>query len=116
MLEKLLLDDFFGRNYIDVDVIEEDDNYVIMAELPGMKEDDFEVLLDNGVLTIRGEKKPPNKDAKYRVAEIRYGKFERKFKVYAEDVDATYKNGLLTITIPKANTRNPKAIPIKFED
>ncbi len=90
-----------------VDVVEHDKFYEITAELPGLDEKDVEVTQSEGMLTIKGEKKEEKEETKenFYVAERRYGSFERSFRVPesvdAEKVDATFKKGVLTLTLPK---------------
>ena len=102
----------FGRteaavNVPAVDIEEKDSTYEITAELPGMEEKDVEVTLSNGGLLIKGEKKAEKEEKKknYYLSERSYGSFERYFGL-PEDVDADkiaagFKNGVLTVTLPK---------------
>ncbi|MBR0773436.1 Hsp20/alpha crystallin family protein [Bradyrhizobium diazoefficiens] len=90
-----------------VDVAESDKAYEITAELPGLDEKNIDVKLANGGLTIRGEKKEQTEETKkdYYVSERRYGSFERYFPlpddVNAEKIEATFKNGVLKVVLPK---------------
>jgi len=90
-----------------VDVVEGDKDITIAAELPGMDEKDIEVSLSQGVLTISGEKKEEKEDKgkNYYRMERSYGSFRRSValpcEVNADKVAATYKQGVLTITLPK---------------
>jgi HSP20 family protein len=91
-----------------VDVAEKDKEYEVTAELPGIDEKNVEVKVFNGVLTIKGEKKEEKEERKkdYRFSERRFGSFQRSFRV-PEDVDtdkiaATFKNGVLTVSLPKS--------------
>ncbi len=91
-----------------VDITESDKAYEITAEMPGMDEKNIEVKLANADLTIRGEKQEEkeDKDEGYRLQERRFGSFERHFRV-PDDVDAnrieaTFGNGVLTVTLPKS--------------
>jgi len=96
-----------------VDIAEKDTAYEVTAELPGMDESNIEVELSNGALTIRGEKKEEKEEKKkdYYLSERRYGSFERRFQVPqgvdADKIDASFKKGLLTVTLPK--TREAQA-------
>ncbi len=91
-----------------VDVAEKDNAYEITAELPGIEEKDIDVKLSNGRLTIKGEKKAEKEEKKkdYYLSERTYGSFERSFSVpdgiETDKIAATFKNGVLTITIPKS--------------
>ena len=103
-----------------VDIEEEDDKYLIKADIPGVDKKDIEVNLDKGVLSIRGEKlveKETGKGSKRHRTERFHGTFARSFTlptaVKADKVDATYKNGVLKLVIPKAEEAKPKAIDIK---
>lgn len=103
----------------EVDVREDEDHYFFVAELPGLTRDDVEVTLEDGVLTISGEKKDDRKEEKngYHLRERRYGKFTRSFRLPAEvdheKVGAHLKDGLLTITLDKAEAIKPKQIEVK---
>jgi HSP20 family protein len=91
-----------------VDIVEKDKAYEITAELPGMDEKNVEVKLVNDTLTIRGEKKEEKEEKKkdYYLSERRYGAFERRFRVPegvdADKIEAAFKNGVLTVTLPKS--------------
>ena len=104
-----------------VDVAEKDDAFEITAELPGMEEKDIEVTLSNGGLLIRGEKNAEKEEKKkdYYLSERSYGSFERYFglpdSVAPDKISASFRNGVLTVTLPKtAEARNgEKKIPVK---
>lgn len=107
-----------------VDVHETKDELVFHAELPGMASDDVEVSVENGVLTISGEKKQEVEEGEektdYHLVERRYGRFERRFSlprtVDAERVSAEFANGVLTIQLPKAEAAKPRKIEVKAND
>ena len=90
-----------------VDVTEKENAYEITAELPGMDDKNVELKLANGVLTIKGEKTEEKEEKKkdYHLSERRYGSFERAFQVPdgvdADKIEASFKKGVLTITLPK---------------
>ena len=90
-----------------VDVTETDKAFEITAELPGMDEKNVEVKTANGGLTIKGEKKDEREEKKkdYYLSERRYGSFERYFAlpegVDADKIEANFKKGVLTVTLPK---------------
>jgi HSP20 family protein len=93
-----------GSNWPSVEVSETDKEIKITAELPGLDEKDVHVELANGVLAITGEKRTETEDKDRRFSERSYGRFERRIAV--EDVDedkisAAFKNGVLTVTLPK---------------
>src|SRR5215211_8041876 len=96
-----------------VEVIQSDKDVRVSAELPGMDEKDVEVLVDNDVLTIRGEKKSESEDQGRRFSEHYYGRFQRSialpFEVDEEKAQASFKNGVLTVTIPKSATAKDTA-------
>lgn len=92
-----------------VDVVDKDKEIQIRADLPGMDEDDIEIRLSDGLLTIQGEKKEEKeegeKEGSYYLAERRYGSFQRSFRIPdgidTDKVDAAFKKGVLTVTLPK---------------
>jgi HSP20 family protein len=108
-----------------IDVEEDDDSYEVTVELPGMKQDDVEVELNQNVLTIRGEKRYSSnggdKERKRRTrwSERSYGRFVRSFTLPsdadADRLQAKFSNGVLTITIPKSEASKPRVIDVKGE-
>lgn len=104
-----------------VEFSENDKEIRVMAEVPGLEEKDVEVLLEDGVLTLRGEKKSEVEDKDRQFSERYYGRFERRIglgrEVDEDKVAATFKNGLLTITLPKTEKAqaNAKRIAISSE-
>lgn len=106
-----------------VDVKEEKDQLVVHADLPGVSENDVSLQLDGDVLSIRGErrseKEEKGQDGAWHIAERSYGAFSRAFTLPfvppSGGVEATFKNGVLTVTIRKPAAAEPanKAIPIK---
>jgi HSP20 family protein len=102
-----------------VDVSETGDKVTVKAEIPGMEAKDIEISMVGDTLTIKGEKKVEReeKDENYHMVERSYGSFSRAMKlpaaVDADKVDATYKNGVLTVVLPKKEEVKPKAIEIK---
>lgn len=100
-----------------VDILENEGSFMVRAELPGVDKDDVKVHIDNGVLTIKGEKKTETKDEKRHRIECAYGSFVRSFTlpqdVDVEKVEAAYKNGSLNLTIPKLEKAKPKQIEVK---
>lgn len=77
----------------------------VTAEVPGMAHDDIELMLDGDALVLRGEKKAENEDGERRMSEPYYGRFERRiplgFEIGEEQVDARFRNGVLSVTVPK---------------
>jgi HSP20 family protein len=101
-----------------VDLFEDKDNFTVNVELPGMKKEDIEVSVHEGVLTISGERKEEkeHKEAESYRAERFFGRFHRTVSlpvaVNAEKVAAAYKDGILTVTLPKSEEAKPKQIPV----
>ena len=104
-----------------VDVREDNDHVFVEAELPGMTKDDIDITLENGVMTISGEKKLEQEEKKenFYVAERRYGKFSRSFQlpsvVDESKVEATLKDGVLHITLNKREEVKPRRIEVKVK-
>jgi HSP20 family protein len=101
-----------------LDLFEDKDNLVVRVELPGMKKSDIDVSLHEGTLTVSGERKEesPDKDAQTHRQERFYGRFQRSIalpvNIAQEKVKATYTDGLLTVTLPKAEDAKPKQIEV----
>ena len=102
-----------------VDIVEDENEYRIKAELPAMKKEDVRLTVDNGVLTISGERKyeQEEKQEKHHRIERAYGSFLRSFSL-PEDADgskvtADYKDGVLHMHLPKSEKAKPKSIEIK---
>jgi HSP20 family protein len=101
-----------------LDVYEDKENFVVNAELPGMKKEDIEVSLHDGSLSISGERKTETKheDAEVYRAERFFGRFQRTVTlptaVAGDKVKAAYKDGVLTITLPKTEEAKPKQIDV----
>ncbi len=102
-----------------VDIYETDDSFIVKAELPGVKKEDVSVNIENGLLTIKGEKKTETEDKKRHRVECTYGSFIRSFtlpqSVAIDKVEAKYKNGLLNLTIPKEKQAAPNQIEVKIK-
>ena len=106
-----------------VDVTETEKGYKVVAELPGMDEKNIEVKIANGMLTIKGEKQEEKEEEKqdYYVRERSFGSFERTFPVPdgvdLDKVDASFKKGVLTVTLPKTAEaqKAEKKIAVKAE-
>ncbi|HEU4589088.1 MAG TPA: Hsp20/alpha crystallin family protein [Gemmatimonadales bacterium] len=102
-----------------VDVFEDQNSVKIVAEIPGVDMDDLTLSLENNVLTLRGEKRQEREDRTDRVHryERSYGAFERSFvlpaTVDAEKIEANLDNGVLTITVPKAEKARPRQIEVR---
>ncbi|MGZ4830814.1 MAG: Hsp20/alpha crystallin family protein [Candidatus Angelobacter sp.] len=101
-----------------VDIFEDEHNITLQAEIPGVKPEDLSITLENNVLVITGERKFKDEETKdnYHRIERRYGKFTRSFTLPAsvdpQNVNATFENGVLDITLPKREAFKPKQITI----
>ena len=101
-----------------LDVFEDKDNFTVKAELPGMKKEDIEVTLHDGSLSILGERRSEAKHENAQVyrAERFFGRFQRTVTlpapVAADRIKAQYKDGILTITLPKTEQAKPKQIDV----
>jgi HSP20 family protein len=114
-----------GESFLDgawnpaVDVVQEDDRYQVRVDLPGMKRDEIDVTIHGNTLTISGEKKreAETKEENLYRSERYYGKFSRSLTlpsaVDAEKIAATYKDGVLEISIPKSEEARAKVIKIQ---
>jgi HSP20 family protein len=104
-----------------VDVSETDEDYKVTVELPGMDKEDIDVTLEEGRLTIRGEKQQEQKEEKegYLWQERSYGSFTRTVPlpstVKEEEIEATFKNGVLSLRLPKTEEARGKKLEIKGE-
>jgi HSP20 family protein len=101
-----------------LDVSENEDAIVVKAELPGMSKDDINITFSDGLLTLSGEKKEETRDEKENVhlRETHYGAFQRTIRIPVavdhEKIDATYKDGVLRLTVPKSDAAKPRKIQI----
>ncbi|MBV9008466.1 MAG: Hsp20/alpha crystallin family protein [Verrucomicrobia bacterium] len=103
-----------------LDVYQNNDNVVARVELPGMRKEDIEISLHDGMLTISGERKSEISEAdKAARTECYVGKFRRSVslptQVDANKVSANYRDGILTVTLPKAEEAKPKQIQVNVE-
>jgi HSP20 family protein len=102
-----------------VDIYENKDQIVLEAELPGMRQEDFDLSIENNVITLRGERKFEKTDEtdNYHRVERSYGSFTRSFTlpqtVSAEGATADYSNGVLRVTLPKREETKARRIEIK---
>lgn len=128
-----LLDDFMGSTWggrlagtdlirtPSADVTESKDEIRVMVELPGMRPEDVDVSLENNILSISGEKKEErreeDKENRWHLSERRYGSFTRSFvlprDVEQDRIQASFDNGVLTVTIPKSEKARPRRIEIQ---
>lgn len=115
--------DLFRRNdwAPAVDIKETKEAFVIEAELPGMKKEDVKVTIQDGVLTIQGERKKEEEtgDDKHHRVERVYGSFLRRFtlpeNVDEDSIKARFKEGVLSLTLTKAEPKEPKAIEVAVD-
>ena len=102
-----------------VNIVEADNQFLISADLPGMKLDDIHLDLNDGILSLSGERheEKETKEKNVRRFEKRYGKFVRSFRlpenVVADKIEARYEQGVLEVTIPKTERAMPKKIEVK---
>ena len=102
-----------------IDMYQTDDEIVVKASLPGFKADDVQINITGDVLTLRGEMKHEDekKEKAWHLREQRWGSFERSValptNVVADRANADFENGILTITLPKAEEAKPKTITVK---
>jgi HSP20 family protein len=103
-----------------VDILEKDGNLILRAELPGMAQKEIDLKVEGDTLTLKGERKLENEDKKsnYHRIESYYGSFTRSFRlpetVDVDKINAEYKNGVLTITIPQKPEVKPREIPVSI--
>lgn len=123
------VDDLFGRNWLSpfdrssmpaVNVSENDKSYMVDVAAPGFRKEDFKVSCDNKVLTISAESKKENKedDREYSRREYSYSSFTRSFNLpddAKEDIAATYKDGVLKLTIPKTEEKKRPSRTINIQ-
>jgi HSP20 family protein len=110
----------FNGNSLALDVDETDDNFVVTADLPGIEPDNINVTAHDDVLTITAEmpeRTVEHESMKALVRERRYGQFSRSLRlphsINAEGVEADFKDGTLTLTLPKAENAKVKTIPVR---
>jgi HSP20 family protein len=102
-----------------VDIVESKDKLTLTAELPGFTEDKIQINFEDGVLTLEGERKfeQESKDENYHRVERSYGRFVRSFSLPAnvdpQKISAVFKNGLLTVELPKREESKPKSIKVQ---
>ena len=105
-----------------VDILETENDLVVKADIPGVDLKDIDILLENGTLTLKGERKfeTEEKNKGFHRLERSYGSFVRYFTVpdtvAAENVHADYHNGVLTITLPKKEIAKPKTIKVQVNN
>ena len=108
----------------DTDVVEAENEIQVVCELPGLKRDEVELSLENNVLTISGEKHETKEERSrgetYHLSERRWGRFSRSFvlprEVDQDRINASFENGVLTVSIPKSEKARRRRIEIASQD
>ena len=104
-----------------VDIYETEDSLVVEAELPGVDPKNIDVSVDDGVLSLKGERKLEKevKEENYHRVERAYGMFQRSVRlpsdVDADAIKANYESGVLKVSVPKVEPKKPKSVPIEVE-
>jgi HSP20 family protein len=104
-----------------VDVAEHEGEYIVKVELPGVAREDVKITMQENILTIRGEKKAEKEahEPNFHRVERSYGSFQRSFTlpthVKNDRIEASYRDGILTVTLPKAEDAKPKQIEVKVK-
>jgi HSP20 family protein len=105
-----------------VDIVETEKEFIIKAEIPDVKKEEVKITVNNGVLSIQGERKQEKeeKGKKFHRVERNYGGFTRSFtlpdNVDETKVEATFKDGMLKLQIPKSEKSKPKEIEVKIKE
>ncbi len=103
-----------------VDISEQENEYLVHVELPGVDKNDVKINVANSILTIKGEKKTVREEkGKNHRVERSYGTFQRSFtlptSIKADKIEASYENGVLLVTLPKVEEAKPKEIEVKVK-
>ncbi|HTY59612.1 MAG TPA: Hsp20/alpha crystallin family protein [Bacteroidota bacterium] len=104
-----------------VDIAERENDFLVKMELPGVAKEDVKITMQEGILTVKGEKKQEkeSKGSDYHRVERAYGSFQRSFSlpmaVRSGEIDASFSGGVLSITLPKAEEARPKQIDVKVK-
>ncbi|MGB9720868.1 MAG: Hsp20/alpha crystallin family protein [bacterium] len=125
-----LFNTFFGKHMVEqtegiwvpvIDIEEDNDNFIVKAELPGLKKEDVKIAVRGNLLTVSGERKQEEetRNKTYHRIERSYGKFSRTIslpsEIDANKIKAVYKDGILHITLPKPETMKPKEIEVEIK-
>ncbi|MDG4900986.1 MULTISPECIES: Hsp20/alpha crystallin family protein [unclassified Mesorhizobium] len=109
----------FGAGWPSVEISDNEKEIKVAAEVPGLDEKDIEVLLDDGVLTLKGEKRSETEDKERQFSERIYGRFERRiplgYEIEEDKIDARFKNGVLTVMLPKTAKAQSQAKRIEIK-
>ena len=116
--KRFFIDAFPEGETFKTDIKETNESYIVQAELPGIAKEDIKVNLEEGILNIKAERRSEEKEEKdnYIRKEMKYGSFERSFRVEnikADDIKAKYNDGILEITLPKELEVKDKAKEIE---
>lgn len=120
-----LFDEGYGESLVGgppIDLEETEEEYILSAEIPGIKKEDVNISISNNQVVLSGEifEEKDEQQANYHLKERTRGRFSRSFTlpsaVDSENAEATYKDGILTLRIPKAEEARPKQIPIKEDE
>ncbi len=104
-----------------VDIAEQENEYIVKMELPGVNKDEVKISLESNILTIKGEKKQEKEEKKKNLHRVErsYGSFQRSFTlptmVKSEKIAAIFNDGVLSISLPKAEEAKPKQIEVKVK-
>jgi len=104
-----------------VDISEQENEYIVKMELPGVAKEDVKISLESNILTIKGEKKQEKEEKNKNLHRIErsYGSFQRSFTlpttVKSDKIDAFFKDGVLTVSLPKMEEAKPKQIEVKVK-
>ena len=102
---------------VPLDVIQDGDNIVVRASMPGIKPDDISITIENDVLTVKGESNGEVKDGSYLMKERRSGTFHRALRlpdtIDVDNADTSYENGVVSITFPKVESKKVKRLELK---
>ena len=114
--------DLYAPNWLPaLDVAEQDDEYLVKVELPGVGKDDIKITIQDNILTVRGEKKAEVETKKMNLHRVErsYGSFQRSVtlpaSVQGDKIDASFKDGILSITVPKAEEVKRKQIVVNVK-
>ena len=106
-----------SRHNMHLDIIEEDDSYRVMADMPGINEKDIEITCGHNYLTVSAKREHTHKDKKHHAQERYYGAMQRTISlpddVNTDNIQAKYQNGVLALHIPKSEAHKPKKITIQ---
>jgi HSP20 family protein len=120
-MQRILEESFNGERLMSfpVDLVETDDAYTLRAMLPGLKTEDVNIQLNNGILTIDGEYKAGEEGGQHLMSEFPGGRFARSFEladaIVGDKIEATMADGVLTLHLPKAEEAKPRTIKINVK-